>query len=209
MKNSAYAFAAEVDLSIAKLTNEEFHRKIGWSKRLLEELFPLSRLALFLKLPGLEVEVEAFENSGRPDGHIRITGFRQQEFEVQITYVGYEYEDALRNELLVSQGLAPGAGDIRRGKKGGNIVATMAGVDHDEHIGRMSASVMNQFRKKALKRYAQGTVLLVAFEEIKLYGRSAWSSLFSAIAEAGGMAGSQFGEIYLFNGATNEIHRTA
>lgn len=209
MKNSAYAFAAEVDRLIDDLKNEEFHCKIGRSKQLREELLPLSRLALFLKLPGLEVEVEAFENSGRPDGHIRITGFRQREFEVQITFAGYEGDDALRAELLVSQGFAPGAGDIQRDKKGRNIVASMAAVDHDEHIGRMSAAVMNQFRKKALKPYAQGTVLLVAFEEIKLYGGSAWSNLFSAIAEAGGMAGSQFGEIYLFNGATNEIQRAA
>ena len=209
MKDSAYAFAAEVDRLIDDLKNGEFHCRIRRSKQLREELFPLSRLALFLKLPGLEVEVEAFENSGRADGHIRITGFRQREFEVQITYAGYEGEDALRAELLFSQGFSPSAGDIRRGKKGGNIVATMAAVDHDEHIGRMSAAVMNQFRKKALKPYAQGTVLLVAFEEIKLYGRSAWSSLFSAIAEAGGMTGSQFGEIYLFNSATNEIQRAA
>lgn len=209
MKNSAYAFAAEVDRLIDDLKAEDFHCKIGRSKQLREELFPLSRLALFLKLPGLEVEVEAFENSGPADGHIRITGFRQREFEVQITYAGFEYKDALRDELLVSQGFAPDAGGIRRGKKAGNIVATMAAVDHDEHIGCISAAVMNQFRKKALKPYAQGTVLLVAFEEIKLYGRPAWSSLFGAIAEAGGMAGSQFGEIYLFNGATNEIQRAA
>jgi hypothetical protein len=208
-KNSAYAFAAEVDRLINDLNNEEFHRKIGRSKQLREELFPLSRLALFLKLPGLEVEVEAFENSGPADGHIRITGFCQREFEVQITYAGYEEADALRAELFASQGFAPDAGGIRREKKSRNIVATMAAVDHDEHISRMSAAIMNQFGKKALKPYTQGTVLLVAFEEVKLYGRSAWSSLFSAIAEAGGMAVSQFGEIYLFNGATNEIQRVA
>ncbi len=209
MKDSAYAFAAEVDRLIDDLKNEEFHRRIGRSKQLREELFPLSRLALFLKMPGLEVEVEASESSGRADGYIRITGFRQREFEVQITYAGYEGKDALRAELLVSQGFAPGAGEIRRDKKGGNIVATMAAVDYDEHIQRISVAVMDQFRKKALKPYAQGTVLLVAFEEIKLYGRSAWSSLFIKITEAGGMAGSQFDEIYLFNGATNEIQRSA
>lgn len=209
MKDSAYAFAAKVDRLIGDLKNKEFHRRIGRSKQLREELFPLSCLALFLKMPGLEVEVEASENSGRADGYIRITGFRQREFEVQIAYAGYENEDALRAELLVSQGFVPGAGGIRRDKKNGDIGATMAAVEHDEHIGRMSAAVMDRFRKKALKPYAQGTVLLVAFEEIKLYGRSAWTSLFIKIAEAGGMAGSQFDEIYIFNGPTNEIQRAA
>ena len=205
MKHSACAFAAAVDHLIEDLKNAEFHRKTGRSKKLREELFPLSRLALFLKMPGIEVEVEGFEDSGRADGHIGITGFRQQEFEIQITHAGYEGEDALRDELLVSQGIVPGAGDIQRDKKSRIILATMAAVDRDEHIGRAAAAVMKQFRKKALKPYAQGTVLLITFEEIKLCGRSAWNSLFSAIAKAGGMTGSQFSEIYLFNGATNEI----
>lgn len=81
----------------------------------------------------------------------------------------------------------------------------MAAIDHDEHIGYISEAVMNKFQKESLKSYGQGTVLLVTFEEIKLYGRSASSSLFGAIAEASGMAGGPFGEVYLFNGATNEI----
>ena len=194
---------------IAELTGEAFHRRIGRAKTLREELYPLSRLALFLKLPGLHVEVEAFEDSGRADGHIQITGFREEEFEVQLTYAGYESADALRSELLVTQGYAPGAGAISRGKRRAPIVTTIAAVDHDEHINRISAAVVEKFLKKATKLYASGTVLLVAFEEVKLFGRPAWSALFSAIERSGGMIESQFSKVYLFNGATNELHRAA
>ena len=209
MKNDAYAFAAEVDHLLINLTNEEFLCRIGRSKTLREELYPLSRLALFLKLPGLNVEVEAFENTDRADGYIQITGFRSQEIEVQITYAGYGGEDALRSELLVSQGFTPCAGEIRREKRGAKIIATLAAVDHDEHINRISAAVLKVFRKKVLKPYATGTWLLIAFEERQLSGRSAWSALFNAISEAGGLTGSQFSAIYLFNGTTNEIHKAA
>jgi hypothetical protein len=209
VKAEVYQFAATVDRLLNDLNDDQFHRRIGRSKQLREELFPLSRLGLFMKLPGLDVEVEACEDTGRADGYIRITGFRQREFEVQITYAGYEGQDALRAELLASQGFTPGAGDIHRRKKDGKIISTMAAVDHDEHIGRMGTAVLRQFRKKSTKPYAQGTVLLIAFEEIKLYGYLAWKSLVDALVEEGRMSGSQFSEIYLFNGATNEIRKAA
>ena len=157
----------------------------------------------------MSVEVEAFEDSGRADGHIHITGFRQQDFEVQLTYAGYEGADALRSELLVTQGYAPGFGKIVRKKRGGSIVAEVAAVDHDEYIHRISAAVMEKFRKKESKPYAAGTVLLIAFEDIHLFGRSAWSALFDELAKSGGMSGSQFSQIYIFNGATNELHRAS
>lgn len=209
MKNDAYTFAAEVDRLIINLTNEEFHCRIGRSKTLREEVYPLSRLALFLKRPGLNVEVEAYENSLRADGHIQVTGFYEQEIEVQITFAGYGYDDALRSQLLVSDGFAPCAGEIRREKKGTKIIATVAAVDHDEHINRISAAVLEVFRKKVLKPYAAGTWLLIVFEERQLSGRSAWNALFNSISEAGGLTASQFSSIYLFNGATNEIHKAA
>ena len=136
-----------------------------------------------------------------------ITGFRPRDFDVQITYAGYEHKESLRDELFRSQGFTPEAGYIGRDKKSGNFQAAMGAVDHDEHIGRLSAVVMNRFRKKDSMPYAQGTVLLIAFEEIKLSGRLAWTRLFSEIVDTGGMSGSQFAEIYLFNGATNEIRR--
>ena len=111
MKATAYDFAASVDQQIDSLKSNEYLRKLGRAKILREELYPLSRLALCFKRPGTNVFVEAFENSGHADGSIQITGFIDREFEVQITFGGYSYEDALRDELLVAQGSSPGAGE--------------------------------------------------------------------------------------------------
>ena len=47
------------------------------------------------------------------------------------------------------------------------------------------------------------------YDEVKLYGRGNWHQLFSAVDEKGGMSGSQFAEVYIFNGATNELRRAA
>ncbi|WP_211462901.1 hypothetical protein [Collimonas silvisoli] len=201
-----YAFATEIDRCIEALSEKDYHQKIGRSKTLREELYPLSRLALSYKQPGLDVAVEGFENSGRADGRIRITGYFDREFEVQVTYAGYDGDDALRAELLVFRGCAPGAGPIHRDKKSGGVIATMSAVDCDEHIERLSVAIKTQFWKKASKRYHPGTVLLIACEEIKLRGRIGWKQLLSAIEREGGFTESQFAEVYLFNGATNELY---
>ena len=208
MKAFAYEFSSEVDRQIEALSNTDYHRKFERSKKLREELHPLSRLALHFKQPGLEVEVEGFEDNGRPDGHIRITGFREKEFEVQITYA-HSYEAALRAELFVQEGCCPGAGEIKRDKRSRKIEAVAGLVAPNEHIDRIASTVLERFRNKVGKPYAQGTVLLIAFDEWKLCGRTNWNQLFSAIDKEGGISGSQFAEVYLFNGATNELHRAA
>ncbi|MBU1706214.1 hypothetical protein KKG19_05845 [Patescibacteria group bacterium] len=209
MKTNAYEFAFEVDRQIEALSNEDYHRRVGRSKKLREELYPLSRLALHFKQPGLEVEVQGFVDCGRPDGYIRITGFLNREFEVQITYAAYGCKDALRAQLLVSEGFTPGAGDIQREKKSKRIIATMGSVAHDEHIVRIASGILERFHEKCKKRYAPGTVLLIAFQEVKLYGCTNWHQLLVAIDEKGGMFGSSFAEVYLFNGATNELRIAA
>lgn len=212
MKTSAYKFAFDVDRQIEALSNEAYHThhdRVGRSKKLREELYPLSRLALHFKKPGLEVEVQGFEDCGRPDGYIRITGFLNREFEVQITYTAYGCKDALRAQLIVSEGFTPGAGEIQRDKKSNRIIATMGSVAHDEHIVRIASGILERFHDKARKSYVPGTVLLIAFEEVKLYGRTNWDQLFSAVDGEGGMSGSPFAEVYLFNGSTNELRRAA
>ncbi|MBN8579810.1 MAG: hypothetical protein J0L96_03995 [Anaerolineae bacterium] len=208
MKNSAYLFAMEVDRQIEELSSADDLRHLNRGKLLQEEILPISRLALHLKQPGLEIEVEAFENNGEADGHIRITGFREDEFNVQVT-CDFTHEEALRKELLVSKGYTPGAGDIHRDKKSGQIVATSAATDFDEHIFRVSQSVIKLFQKKVTKPYNENTVLIIAFDNVKLYGHHYWRQLFDLLEKAGGLSGSRFKAIYLFNNATNEFQRAA
>jgi hypothetical protein len=208
MKATAYLFARKVDRQIEALSDADYLMRRAPGKVLQEEFLPISRLALHLKQPGLEVEVEAFENSGEADGHIRVTGFREQEFNVQVT-CAFTYEESMRNELLVAKGSAPGAGEIYRDKKTKQIVATMAATDADEHISRIALSVVELYKKKVAKTYSKDTVLIIAFNDIKLYGRYNWNQLFASLDKEGGLSGSEFMAIYLFNNVTNELHRAA
>lgn len=205
MKAPAYEFASGVDREIEALSTHDYLRRAGRAKRLLEELYPLSRLGLHFKHPGLAVKVEAFEDSGGPDGFISIRGFQEREFEVQITYADYGYKEALRSELLFEEGACPGAGEIRRDKSTGTIVAEMGGVDYREHVQRIAAAVLERLRAKAKKHCDPATVLVIAFHEVKLYGRKDWEEVLSAAREEMKNSPMPFSEVYLFNGARNEL----
>jgi hypothetical protein len=209
MKSTAYEFANDVEARIEALSPEQYHRRPRAAKRLIEELYPMSRLALAFKQPGLTVEVEALENSGRADGHIWIAGFLERTFEVQVTFAGYERSDALRSNLLVDQGFAPGAGPIKQDKKTGRIEATMEVEDIDAPVKRLGESICKRSRAKAVKPYVLGTVLLVAFEDMRLRGRGWWNLLYAAIDTAGGIERGPFAQVYLFNGCSNELQQAA
>jgi hypothetical protein len=208
VKGDAYSFATQVDQLIETLDSPTYLRRRDRGKVLQEELYPISRLALRLKQPGLEVEVEAFEDDGPADGRIRVSGFWEGEFDVQVT-CDYDYAESLRRELLASAGVAPGAGEIFRDKKAGAIRTTVAAVDHDEHIDRIAKSVLALFKKKAAMAYGPNTILIIAIDEVKLSGLYNWHLLLLALQQQEGMPGARFSRIYLFNGATNELQQVA
>jgi hypothetical protein len=209
MKADAYSFARQVDQKIEALPDDVYHRRLGRAKRLREELLPLSRLGLRMKQPGLAVEVEGFEDNRPADGAIRISGFRPREFEVQLTFAGYGYEEALRSEHLVKKGFVPGAGFIARDTKTRAIDAKTAAIDDDEHFCRIAGAIIDQFGEKSRNAYGAGAVLVIALEEIKLSGFQSWSRLLSIIGAAGGIGGSRFSQVFLFNEATNELYEAA
>jgi hypothetical protein len=208
MKRNAFDFAHEVDQEIERLSVKEDLLHKGRGKLLLEELLPISRLGIFFKLPGLKVEVEAFENAGAVDGHISIKGFRSDEFDVQVTYI-HGYEESLRRELLVSQGTTPGAGLIFRDKRTKKITAIMKGTDREEQIDNLSGAIVERFRNKASKTYSTNTILLIAFDNVMFGGLNAWGDLLCAIQAKGGLGGHKFSRVFLFNSAHNELHRAA
>ncbi len=208
MRDTAFSFAAEVERQIHALSAEEFHLRQGKSKVLLEEWYPISRLALHLKQPGLEVHVEAFGDSGVADGRIEERGFRERTFDVQATYVE-DYEGALRRELMHRQGFSPGAGPIKRLKPSGSIVAEMAAVDFDHNLKQAAAGIAEQFNKKASKSYPENTALLISFDDMTLIGFRMWRQLLTVTQERATLTGSKFNAVYIINCATNELIKAA
>ena len=208
MRHPAYTFAIEVERQIEALTQDEFHCRRGKSKVLQEEWYPIARLGLHLKQPGLEVDVEAFGNSGVADGHIAERGFRDRDFDIQVTYV-HDYEEALRRELMVKQAFTPGAGPISRDKSSGAVVATMAAVDTGHNVERLAAALAERFQKKTMISYPPTTALILAFEDMMLRGRSSWAKLFASMDKQIVPGGSKFQFVYVLNCATNELHQVA
>lgn len=84
----AFAFAQAVEQRIAALERIEPAERSRLQKRLREELYPLSRLALHLQRPGRPVQVQGCEDSGRADGQIWLGGHDRRKFEVQVTWAG-------------------------------------------------------------------------------------------------------------------------
>ncbi|MEV4781355.1 hypothetical protein [Burkholderia sp. LMU1-1-1.1] len=209
MKTTAFEFALSIEKRIEALSTEQYHNRPRTVKRLIEELYPLSRLALQLKQPGLAVDIEAYENSGRADGHIWLSGYLVRDFDVQVTFAGYGEKEALRSALMAQQGFAPGAGPIEMDKKTKKIIATMEAQDYYAPIKTLGASINTCVQKKLQKKYASGTVLLVAFEDMRLRGRGWWKLLYEAVDETGGIEAGNFAQVYLFNGCSNELHQVA
>lgn len=208
MKDTAYSFAQKVDQQLEATSLSAYHLRSGRVKLLREEIYPISRLALQLKQPGLKVEVEAYEDNGAADGRIWISGFKEDNFDVQVTYV-HNHDKALRSEMLVSKGYAPGAGKIKKDKKTNKIDASCEAVDHDEHFERIAGSIIERFKKKVSMGYSSKTSLIIAFEEVKFYGIMNWNRLMNLIKQKENLEDSNFLSIYLFNNATNELQRVA
>ena len=201
---TAYEFAKTVDLEIGKLTQEEYLCHSGQGKLLLEEWYPIARLGLHLKRAGLEVGVEAFDDKRVADGHIIESGFRNREFDIQVTYV-YDYEEELRRELMVKQGYSPGAGLISREKKSREILATVTAVDFDHNLIVTAAAIAQRFAEKALKTYPSDTALIIAFDDITLSGVGFWGKLLALIANDVCLKESRFESVFIVNCATNEL----
>lgn len=201
---NVFDFTTKVDQDIKNLPDDDYRLRRGRAKPLLEELLPISRLALSLKTPGLSVDVAGHENDGPVDGHIRVSGYRNEEFEIEATCT-HGYEEHLRAELLNKDGFCPGSGSIKRVK--GEIVAEMQAEDYDAYIHETADALIKAFTAKNGKNYPDGTVLIISFAHLKLVGHDNWSRLLEAIKVKGGFSSSQFPRIYLFNGDSCEIRR--
>jgi hypothetical protein len=207
MRMNAYQFLELVEDRIESLSKDEyFLKKNESSKWLLEEALPIAKLAISLKQPGLKIEVEAYEDDREEDGFITETGFRSNQFPLQVTHC-YSYEQALRDEELALKGSTFGAGPITRDKKSGKVVSKAGVQDIDAHIAELIENIAFVFEKKNKKNYATKMVLIISFSEVKLAGLSQWVLFFEQLRGQVNFSSSSFLRVYLYNSASNEIQR--
>ena len=74
----AFEFAAKVDSDIEALSASDHRLRVGRAKVLLEELLPISRLALSLKTRGLSVQVEGYEDDGPAVSYTHLDVYKRQ-----------------------------------------------------------------------------------------------------------------------------------
>jgi hypothetical protein len=203
-----YEYAEQIDRRIGALLPRDLIRKSRVAKRLLEELYPLGRLALQFKRPDVDVQVEAYENSGAADGKITLSGPYERVFEIQVTFVD-SAEEALRRELLWKQGWTPGAGAIARKRNSREIEAEVGFQDVDQPIKDLGQSIVDLAEKKRDRDYGPDAILLVAFNDGFLQGWDAWQAIVSEVRTRGGVQLGCFDSVYLLNTASNELHRVA
>ena len=103
------------------------------------------------------------------------------------------------------KGFAPEAGFIKRNKGTGKIESTMEAEDIDAHIEKLAESIHGRVTEKINKKYPEKTVLLVAFDHVKVSGFGAWAKIYQMIKIAGGLKKGSFSQICLFNNATNQL----
>jgi hypothetical protein len=208
MKGMVYEFASKVDNLIASLSKEDFclRNKNTNAKRLIEELFPISRFALKLAHPGYDVFVEAHENSGPVDGTIILGKDNDRKFFVEVTYI-YSYKESMRNELLLKTGTTPVFGEIKRDKASGDVIAESTIHTIEALLNQLAANIIERYSDKCKKNYPKGTFLIIAFDDPTIFGFGFWSQLLKEIDKQGGLSDGDFTEVNLLNCATNEMQK--
>lgn len=170
---SAAEFLSWVREASARFNTKDLKREAREGKHfageLMDELLPLglfahrfysaSSLVTITYVFGDQQHDAVVRDDRKPPGSIRF---------VETTVSDHDYEDAKRMELLSRDGSAPGYGQIvasgprhARTELRGELVA----IDHQElvaqHLARADAAV----RKKAAKKYPEGTALVVRVDD--------------------------------------------
>ncbi len=135
----------------------------GVVKPFFEEVVPTLSLAEHLNL---EEAAFLFPNDSDPRDVLIKRG--NECWPVEITYLGWGYEETLRMELLTESGSAPGFGSIRREK--GEIIASLMARRTTDAVSARVCEIIDSIGKKSKKDYPNDTWLLVYCECYDLRG---------------------------------------
>lgn len=129
-------------------------------KRLVEEAIPLSRLGLYLSIPGSEVFVTCFAHNEPFDGRVEVVGFGARDFRVEVTTTDVPPASTLRRHALARDGHVFLSGPIHRDRR--VVLSEGAMVDVAEYEAEQIVVAMNALRRKAESdRYDESVAVLV------------------------------------------------
>ncbi|MEO1159195.1 MAG: hypothetical protein AAFW74_01915 [Pseudomonadota bacterium] len=151
----------------------------GNVKPFVEEVLPSYQLARKL---GFETREFCFPNDSLPRDLIVRNPLDVSDLKaVEVTYVGHDYDDALRMELLTKEGSAPAFGPISRDKKTGTIIAKGRARMVSSAIEKRVAQIHSSIVSKEKRGYDKGMWLLVACDAYDFPSNENLDSLVSQI----------------------------
>ncbi|MFZ5886015.1 MAG: hypothetical protein ACOYYF_00970, partial [Chloroflexota bacterium] len=151
--------------------NDYLLRKGDGTKKLIDEILPLTAFLKFFERPGRMVRCRYFPDSQNYDAIIKISGYEvkqgfiEDKYFVEVTLAEEEYVEHLRRESLARYGFVFGGNNIRRIKNKKSSTDTIeskpVGHDVDFPVKNTIELVKKALERKSQKIYPNPCILVV------------------------------------------------
>ncbi len=165
-RRTAFELAVWVNEKFRMLeTSDQFERnyfeRIGENvKPFIEEVIPVSRLALHLAIPGKDVFVRCFSDNRPYDAELELGSDGETRFRVEVTTTEESPDSTMRRQALSRNGIVSLTGTLRR--EGRSVSDEPRAVDVAEETDRQIQLALSRLQRKAERaRYGNDTAILV------------------------------------------------
>lgn len=195
--------------------DEYFLRKGEGTKKLIEEILPLTAFLKWFERPGRRVKCRYYAGNQNFDAKIKLSGpevelgFIPDHFFIEVTSPEEERLESLRRESLARYGIVFSGRNIKRireRKKGIDcIVSEPMVVDSDYPVKNSIELIRNVLAKKSQKKYPVPCILLVQVTPDRSLSIPEWLQIICAIR--GDFNQEKFHSLYLVNWGTNDVFK--
>lgn len=164
--------------------NNYFLRKGDGTKKLIEEILPLTAFLKHFERPGRKVKCRYFPDNHNYDAIIKISGYEvnqrfiENKYFVEVTLAEEEYTEYLRRESLARYGFVFSGNNIRRikNKKNGTdiIESKPTGHDADFPVKNSIKLVKMALERKNQKAYPSPCILVIEVKPERPLSLSEW-----------------------------------
>lgn len=167
--------------------NDYLLRKGDGTKKLIDEILPLTAFLKYFERPGRKVKCRYFPDSQNYDAIIKISGYEvnqgfiENKYFVEVTLAEEEHVEHLRRESLARYGFVFGGNNIRRiknTKSGTNFIESKPiGHDVDFPVNNAVELVKKALERKNQKIYPNPCILVVEVKPERPLSLSEWVML--------------------------------
>lgn len=151
----------------------------GNYKRILEEIFPITRYILSKYSLAMQMKVE-WKNGNQPyDAIIYCRGQRvndgiiNNKSYLEVTTIQHKNDYLVREELL-EKGISNGPIEICRDPKTKEVISEITVQNGYDWIDELIEVLIDGYRKKEAKKYASNTILIIACYPMQPFAQDEW-----------------------------------